>query len=81
MIDLDELERLAKEAGTEHPWRWHVDPIKGDPLERSRYEITTLGRTITRTYYSDATALNEARFIASANPQTILELIRMVREQ
>lgn len=62
-------------AGAEHPWHWHSDPIKGDPLGRSRYEITTLGRTITRTYYSDPTALKEAAYIAAANPQAVLALI------
>lgn len=79
-IDIEQLKRLAEAAGTEHPWGWHSDPVKGNPLGRSRYEITTLGRTITRTYYSDETALNEARFIAAANPQTVLELIEEIED-
>lgn len=78
-IDLEELKRKAEAAGADHPWHWHADPIKGDPLGRSRYEITTLGRTITRTYYSDSVALHEAAFIAAANPQAVLALIARIQ--
>ncbi len=80
-MDLEKLKKLAVAAGTEHPWYWHADPIKGDPLTRSRYEVTTLGRTITKTYYSDSTALNEAAYIAAANPAVILELIADLEKQ
>lgn len=49
-----------------HAWHWHADPVKGDPLGRSRYEVITIGRTITRTYYTDAAALQEAALICAA---------------
>jgi hypothetical protein len=74
----------ALEAGptlTEYPWNWHADPIKGDPLSRSRYEVTSFGRTITRTYYSDAAALTEAAYIAAANPARLRCILDTMRAQ
>lgn len=73
-IDLEELKKLASNIESK-VWHWDADPIKGDPLGRSRYRITTAGRTITQTYYSDVQAVDEAKYIAAANPSTILELI------
>ena len=58
---------LAKCADIiKHPWHWHADPVKGDPLSRSRYEVVTIGRTITRTYYTDEDAPREAEVICTA---------------
>jgi hypothetical protein len=55
-------------AHTPSPWHWDSDPIKGDPLGRVRYRVTTTGKTITQCYYnsSDAQAEWDARLIAAA---------------
>ena len=37
---------------TPGPWNWEADPVKGDPYERVRYQVTTVGKTITRIYRS-----------------------------
>lgn len=49
-------------------WHWDSDPIKGDPLGRVRYRVTTLGKTIAQTYYSssDKHAEADTRLIAAA---------------
>lgn len=53
---------------TPGPWHWDSDPIKGDPLGRIRYRVTTTGKTITQCYYSssDECAEYDARLIAAA---------------
>lgn len=53
---------------TPGPWHWDSDPIKGDPLGRVRYRVTTVGKTITQCYYSssDEQAIHDARLIAAA---------------
>jgi hypothetical protein len=54
---------------TPGPWHWDSDPVKGDPLNRLRYRVCALGRTITQCYYkSDETgqAQADAQLIASA---------------
>ena len=53
---------------TPGPWHWDSDPIKGDPLDRVRYQVTTVGKTITKCYYSsqDEQAEWDARLIAAA---------------
>lgn len=37
---------------TPGPWHWEADPVKGDPYGRVRYQVTALGKTVTRVYYS-----------------------------
>jgi hypothetical protein len=53
---------------TPGPWHWDSDPVKGDPLGRVRYRVTTTGKTITQCYYSsgDEHAEHDARLIAAA---------------
>lgn len=53
---------------TPGPWHWDSDPIKGDPLGRVRYRVTTTGKTVTQCYYSssDEQAEWDARLIAAA---------------
>lgn len=54
---------------TPGPWHWDSDPIKGDPLNRLRYRVTAIGRTITQCYYSSeegGQAEADARLIAAA---------------
>lgn len=54
---------------TPGPWHWDSDPIKGDPLNRVRYRVTALGRTITQCYYprdESGQAEADARLIAAA---------------
>lgn len=53
---------------TPGPWHWDSDPIKGDPLGRVRFQVTTIGKTIAQTYYSssDKHAEADTRLIAAA---------------
>lgn len=53
---------------TPGPWHWDSDPIKGDPLERVRFQVVTTGKTITQCYYSsgDEQAEWDARLISAA---------------
>jgi hypothetical protein len=37
---------------TPGPWHWDSDPVKGDPLNRVRFQVVAMGRTIAKTYYS-----------------------------
>lgn len=64
---------------TPGPWNWDSDPIKGDPLGRVRYRVTTIGKTITQCYYSsgDEQAEWDARLIAAA--PTLLGALQMAR--
>lgn len=39
-------------AYTPGPWHWDCDPVKNDPTGRVRYQVTALGKTIAKTYYS-----------------------------
>lgn len=75
---------LAESAEvTQHPWHWHADPVKGDQLNRSRYEVVTMGRTITRTYYTDESAPKEAAIICTAvnaAPTLLAEVDRQAAE-
>lgn len=49
-------------------WHWDSDLVKGDPLNRRRYKVTTIGKTITQLYHSsgDLYAEADARLIAAA---------------
>lgn len=53
---------------TPGPWHWDSDLVKGDPLNRRRYQVTTIGKTITQLYHSsgDLYAEADARLIAAA---------------
>lgn len=53
---------------TKGPWMWDSDPIKGDPLNRLRYQVVARGKTVTQCYYSssDEHAEHDARLIAAA---------------
>lgn len=53
---------------TPGPWHWDSDPMKGDPLGRVRFRVTTVGKTITQIYRSsdDERAVHDARLIAAA---------------
>ena len=58
-------------AHTPGPWHWEADQVKNDPLGRIRYQVTTIGKTITRVYYSSfeggpTNAEANARLIAAA---------------
>lgn len=90
MIDLDELERLAKEA-TPGPWNSKYIGT-AYPLDRYVYKPESLrepGKSMVvarcEAYletadppYRDAP---DAHFIAAANPAAILELVRIVKER
>ena len=70
MIDLDELERLAK-AATPRPW--NRQPYRlGYPLA-GEHSIT--GRDVT---IAAGLSPQDAAYIASANPETVLALIARV---
>jgi hypothetical protein len=94
MIDLDELERLARNA-TPGPWfaaDWGND--FGDNLttiEAQEPEVLYAGQSsiwpdgiqklrIAETEEGER-PIEDAAYIAAANPAVILELIRMVREK
>lgn len=76
MSKWEELGKAAR-AATPGPWMWDSDPIKGDPLNRVRFQVVARGRTITQCYRSsgDEMAQKEAAYIAAANPSAILELL------
>jgi hypothetical protein len=93
-IDLDELKRLAEEA-TPGPWEWggtKCDTTE-DALNICRENIEKTERPCeyfcevfigsghrTALVGNGPTGVQNAAFIAAANPAVILELIRMVRE-
>lgn len=76
--------RDALAAGpTPGPWRHDSDPIKGDPLNRVRFRVVALGRTIVQTYYGStypgATFTGgetDNRYIAACDPDTIAALLK-----
>ena len=56
---------------TPGPWHWEADEVKGDPTGRVRYQVTALGKTVTRVYYSSfegglTNAEADAKLIAAA---------------
>ena len=64
---------------TPGPWHWDSDAIKGDPLDRRRYRVTALGRTITQIYYTSewsGQAEADAKLIACA--PDMLDVLRAV---
>jgi len=78
-IDKDELRSLAS-AATPGVWHWEGDVVKNDPYGRTRYQVTTLGKTIAKIYYSSfeggpTNAEMDARYIAAADPQTVIALL------
>jgi hypothetical protein len=77
MIDLDELEKLALDA-SKGEWRY------ASPTETFGM-VYESGRQIADCCTDNAVSTEECRangkFISAANPATILELIRMVREK
>lgn len=76
MIDLDELEKLAK-AATPGPWHFHQDD--GTALDISEVCIPRPEEDVD---LSIASLLEDrdGAFIAAANPQAVLELIELVRK-
>ena len=42
----------AQNTNTPGPWYWEADEVKGDPYGRTRYQVTAMGKTITKVYYS-----------------------------
>jgi len=69
---------------TPGPWHWEADEVKGDPTGRVRYQVTALGKTVTRVYYSSfeggpTNAEADAKLIAAA-PE-LLEALRKFRDQ
>ena len=58
-------------AHTAGPWHWEADAVKGDQFGRVRYQVTAIGETVTRMYYSSfeggpTNAEANARLIAAA---------------
>ena len=63
---------------TPGPWHWEADEVKGDPTGRVRYQVTALGKTVTRVYYSSfeggpINAEADAKLIAAA-PELLMTL-------
>lgn len=80
MIDLDELESLAKEAGSGE-WTLQVHtsgPEEFDP-KRDDWTISHGGKEVVAWEQDGIQKQEFVRFISAANPAVILELIRMVR--
>lgn len=68
---------------TPGPWHWESDAVKGDPMGRVRYQVTALGKTVTRVYYSSyeggpTNAEADARLIAAA--PDLLEALQSIAE-
>lgn len=73
MIDLDELERLAR-AATPGPWE-----VRQGDSEKENLVANVRGLTVYGPY--TAVACNaEAAYIAAVCPQNVLDLIAAVRE-
>jgi hypothetical protein len=65
---------------TPGPWHWEADKVKNDPTGRVRYQVTTLGKTVTRVYYSSfeggpTNAEADAALIAACNPVAMRALL------
>jgi hypothetical protein len=81
MTDIHQPLRDALKAGpTGGVWHWDCDPVKHDPIGRTRYRVTTIGKTITQIYYSSyeggpTNAAQDAAYIAAANPAAISALL------
>ena len=73
-MNLDALEALAK-AATPGPWNWHYSngSIIVDGPESDKVATIHVGM-------DNQPAEHKARFIAAANPETVLALIALVRE-
>lgn len=56
---LAEIERLLTLV-SKTDWHWDSDPIKGDPLERWRFRVCTVGRTVTQMYYDSGDRMVES---------------------
>lgn len=66
---------------TPGPWHWESDVVKSDPTGRVRYQVTAMGKTVTRVYYSSheggpTNAAADARLIAEA--PALLAMLRRV---
>lgn len=62
------------------PWHWEADEVKNDPTGRVRYQVTTLGKTVTRVYYSSfeggpTNAEADAALIAACHPEALRALL------
>jgi hypothetical protein len=66
---------------TPGPWHWDSDVVKGDPLYRARYRVTTIGKTITYVYHSsgDEQAKHDAILIACA-PELLAALQQLLKD-
>lgn len=65
---------------TPGPWHWEADEVKNDPTGRVRYQVTTLGKTVTRVYYSSfeggpTNAEADAALIAACHPEALHALL------
>ena len=81
-IDLDELERLAKDAGS-GDWTLRVhtsEPEDFDP-KSDDWTISHGGKEVVAWEQDGIQKQEFVRFMAAANPAVILELIRMAREK
>lgn len=72
------------EQHTPGPWHWEADEVKNDPYGRIRYQVTALGKTVTRVFYSTfeggpTNADADARLIAAA-PELLSLVIRYRNE-
>ncbi len=74
-MNLNELEALAKAAKQTPPGKWHWNDKYGELCYKSEADDQSY-------MMSCPLPLNESnsRFIAAANPETILRLIELVRE-
>lgn len=80
-IDLDELERLAKVA-TPGPWRWWTScSFRRLSSDETGSDGDVLHAVVHRDGVSDIQGSDADReFIAAANPETVLALVKRVRE-
>ena len=79
MIDLDKLEKLAMGA-TPGPWSTNDHGVENNIEVTSNYcTIATVASWLSGVPVSEWTDPN-AKFIAAANPETVLKLIVRIRE-
>jgi len=69
-MNINELEKLAK-AATPGPWKWYRW------TDGYNHVVEDDGTSVTSVRYG---GLDDSKYIAAANPQTILAMIELLRE-
>lgn len=80
MVDIDELEKLAREA-TPGPWEVDAGGYVCTKLLLPTPNDGYIKHEITGCYINGRNSRKNHKFIAAANPHVILELIKLIKEK